>query len=55
MYVCMYVCMYVFEQIARYTMRYQESDLHLAFILLGLQQGRSQDFSKGGHRGYSLC
>ena len=24
------------EQLARYTMRYQESDLHLAFILLRL-------------------
>ena len=26
----------MFEQLARYTMRYQESDLHLAFILLNL-------------------
>ena len=26
----------VFEQLARYTTRYQESDLHLAFILLNL-------------------
>ena len=26
----------MFEQLARYTMRYQESDLHLAFILLRL-------------------
>ena len=25
-----------FEQLARYTTRYQESDLHLAFILLNL-------------------
>ena len=25
-----------FEQLARYTMRYQESDLHLASILLNL-------------------
>ena len=29
-------CGGVFEQLARYTMRYQESDLHLAFILLNL-------------------
>ena len=29
-------CGDVFEQLARYTMRYQESDLHLAFILLNL-------------------
>ena len=28
------ICGGVFEQLARYTMRYQESDLHLAFILL---------------------
>ena len=26
----------MFEQLARYTTRYQESDLHLAFILLNL-------------------
>ena len=30
------LCGGVFEQLARYTMRYQESDLHLAFILLNL-------------------
>ena len=30
------LCGDVFEQHARYTMRYQESDLHLAFILLNL-------------------
>ena len=29
-------CVGVFEQLARHTMRYQESDLHLAFILLNL-------------------
>ena len=29
-------CGGVFEQLARYTTRYQESDLHLAFILLNL-------------------
>ena len=29
-------CGGVFEQLARYTMRYQESDLHLAFILHNL-------------------
>ena len=29
-------CGGVFEQLARHTMRYQESDLHLAFILLNL-------------------
>ena len=29
-------CRGVFEQLARYLMRYQESDLHLAFILLRL-------------------
>ena len=29
-------CGGVFEQFARYTMRYQESDLHLAFIVLNL-------------------
>ena len=28
------ICGGVFEQLARYTMRYQESDLHLVFILL---------------------
>ena len=31
-----YDCGGVFEQLARYTTRYQESDLHLAFILLNL-------------------
>ena len=30
------ICGGVFEQLARYTMRYQESDLHLAFILHNL-------------------
>ena len=30
------ICGGVFEQLARYTTRYQESDLHLAFILLNL-------------------
>ena len=30
------LCGGVFEQLARYTMKYQESDLHLAFILLNL-------------------
>ena len=30
------ICGGVFEQPARYTTRYQESDLHLAFILLNL-------------------
>ena len=30
------ICGGVFEQLAGYTMRYQESDLHLAFILLNL-------------------
>ena len=29
-------CVGVFEELARHTMRYQESDLHLAFILLNL-------------------
>ena len=29
-------CRGVFEQVARYTKRYQESELHLAFILLRL-------------------
>ena len=29
-------CAGEFEQLARYTTRYQESDLHLAFILLNL-------------------
>ena len=28
------MCGGVFEQLAHYTMRYEESDLHLAFILL---------------------
>ena len=31
-----YICGGVFEQLARYTLRYQESDLRLAFILLNL-------------------
>ena len=30
------MCGGVFEQLARYRMRYQESDLHLAFILRNL-------------------
>ena len=30
------ICGSVLEQLARYTMRYQESDLHLAFILHNL-------------------
>ena len=30
------MCGGVFAQLARYTTRYQESDLHLAFILLNL-------------------
>ena len=30
------ICGGVFEQLVRYTMRYQECDLHLAFILLNL-------------------
>ena len=29
-----HLCRGVFEQLACYTMRYKESDLHLAFILL---------------------
>ena len=32
----LFFCGGVFEQLARYKTRYQESDLHLAFILLNL-------------------